>query len=250
MPEATRLLRQRQLRGDLDMVLCKALAREADHRYASPRTFADDLQRWMRAEPILARAPSLPYRFGKFARRNRVLVGASGLVAALLVVAIAGIVRERNAALEQARRAETVRDFLAQVFLSTEPTKGEIPDAIEILNEGSRRARDELLQSDPRTAADVLIITGMARRWMSDTARSRDDLETALAALVALPTPPARELMRVHWQLASLYKVIGPLDKALEHGRLAVDWAQRWAAPAARTHRNVDDICINRQHIG
>ena len=60
----------RQLRGDLDAVALKALAKTPSDRYASAAAFADDLQRYLRGQPVKARPDHLTYRFGKLVRRR------------------------------------------------------------------------------------------------------------------------------------------------------------------------------------
>jgi serine/threonine protein kinase len=70
----------RMLRGDLDTIVAKALKKNPEERYASIKVFADDLQRYLRHEPISARPDAIAYRAGKFIRRHR-----STVVAALLV---------------------------------------------------------------------------------------------------------------------------------------------------------------------
>jgi serine/threonine protein kinase/Tol biopolymer transport system component len=70
----------RLLRGDLDTIVGKALKKNPQERYASIKTFADDLQRYLRHEPISARPDTIAYRAGKFVHRHR-----SSVIAALLV---------------------------------------------------------------------------------------------------------------------------------------------------------------------
>src|SRR5215469_3342699 len=70
----------RLLRGDLDTIVAKALKKNPRERYASIKAFVDDLQRYLRHEPISARPDAIAYRAGKFIRRHR-----SGVTATLLV---------------------------------------------------------------------------------------------------------------------------------------------------------------------
>lgn len=72
------------LRGDLETIVHKALAKERERRYPTAAELALDLRRYLRHEPILARPPSALYLLGKFARRNRVLTTA--LAAGFLVL--------------------------------------------------------------------------------------------------------------------------------------------------------------------
>ena len=87
--------------------MAKALKKNPRERYASVTALADDLQRYLRHEPIAARPDTLAYRATKFVRRNRVVV----TLAALTVIAIcAGLL----GTLMQARTAQNQRDFAFQ----------------------------------------------------------------------------------------------------------------------------------------
>jgi serine/threonine protein kinase/Tol biopolymer transport system component len=86
----TALKMRRQLRGDLDAILLKALAKHPLQRYASAASLAEDLKRYLEGEPIQARAARYSDRLRKFVRRNRVAVavGATALAAVLATAAI------------------------------------------------------------------------------------------------------------------------------------------------------------------
>jgi len=71
----------RLLRGDLDTIVAKALKKDPVERYRSIKAFADDLQRYLKHEPIRARPDALTYRAGKFVRRHR-----NSVIAALLAL--------------------------------------------------------------------------------------------------------------------------------------------------------------------
>src|SRR6202041_104227 len=92
----------RLLRGDLDTILAKALKKNPRERYASVTALADDLQRYLRHEPIAARPDTLTYRAGKFVRRNRIAVVLASLA---FLAALAGV----TGPVVQARRARAQR---------------------------------------------------------------------------------------------------------------------------------------------
>ncbi|TWU28784.1 serine/threonine protein kinase [Novipirellula artificiosorum] len=73
------------LRGDLDWLIMKALAKERDRRYQTASAVAADVQRYLDGEAIEARPPSTRYRLSKFVRRNRSSVVAGLLVSLILV---------------------------------------------------------------------------------------------------------------------------------------------------------------------
>ena len=93
--------------GDLDNILAKALKKRPEERYASIGAFADDLQRYLRHQPVSARRDSFGYRAAKFVRRNRLPL-ALGMAAALALGAAA--VRERQ--LRGARKQRPARPWL------------------------------------------------------------------------------------------------------------------------------------------
>jgi eukaryotic-like serine/threonine-protein kinase len=76
--------RRRELRGDLDAILLKALRKEPGARYASAADFAADLRCHLEGKPVRARRGSLPYRLGKVARRRRGVLVNLALVAVLV----------------------------------------------------------------------------------------------------------------------------------------------------------------------
>jgi WD40 repeat protein/serine/threonine protein kinase len=78
-----------ELRGDLDWLVMKALEKDRSRRYGSAAALAEDIQRHLANEPILARPPSAIYRLQKMARRNKVVLGAGAAVACALVAGLA-----------------------------------------------------------------------------------------------------------------------------------------------------------------
>ena len=79
--------RKTALRGDMDWIVLKAMAKERDHRYASAADLGADLRRFLRDEPVDASPPSAAYRMSKFVRRHRVSVTAAGLLVLALMAA-------------------------------------------------------------------------------------------------------------------------------------------------------------------
>jgi non-specific serine/threonine protein kinase/serine/threonine-protein kinase len=97
------------LRGDLDGIAMKALARDRERRYAAPSELAADLRRHLRDEPVLARPASTFYHVQKFIRRHRLTTVLAGIVGLLAIAAsTAGLiaVRQERAAEHQRQQAE------------------------------------------------------------------------------------------------------------------------------------------------
>lgn len=130
---------RRQLAGDLDAILARALAKASVERYATMAALADDLERHLRGEPVHARPPSRWYLTERWVRRHKLeaAVGAAVIVAvpagaaaqAAVLTAIAagaGVAlwqmrrarQQAQAALAEAARAAAVKDFLTSFFKS------------------------------------------------------------------------------------------------------------------------------------
>jgi hypothetical protein len=99
----------RFVKGDLDWIVMKALAKERERRYETADGFARDIERFLNHEPVLAGPPTAGYRIRKFIRRNRGPVIAASLVFLALVAGVIsttiGLVRAAQAA-EQERLAK------------------------------------------------------------------------------------------------------------------------------------------------
>jgi eukaryotic-like serine/threonine-protein kinase len=80
----------RFVRGDLDWIVMKALAKERQQRYESPIALSHDIDRFLNHEPVTAGPPTAGYRFRKFVRRNRPQLVAASLVLLALVGGIIG----------------------------------------------------------------------------------------------------------------------------------------------------------------
>jgi eukaryotic-like serine/threonine-protein kinase len=88
----------RQLRGDLDAVVLKALAKDPAQRYPSAAALKEDLRAYLDGRPIRARPARIPYRLGKFVRRNRALLGVGAAALAAILVAVGYTLYRENRA--------------------------------------------------------------------------------------------------------------------------------------------------------
>jgi serine/threonine-protein kinase len=111
------------LAGDLENIVQRAMRKAAAGRYASVQALADDIARFRRHEPVLARAGSRAYRVGRFVRRHRVAVAAAAGVLVAAAAGVTGIVyqaREARAqavlAQREAEKATSIKDYLLAIF--------------------------------------------------------------------------------------------------------------------------------------
>ena len=176
---------QRQLAGDLDAILARALAKASSERYASVDALADDLERHLRGEPVQARPGTRWYRTERWVRRHKLetAVGAAILIAvpagaaaqAAVLVAIAGGAgaalwqarkarQQASEAQRQAKRAQAVQGFVLDIFRANsdkqaDPVKARSATARELLDLGAQRL-ETALQDEPEARAEVMQTLG------------------------------------------------------------------------------------------
>ena len=119
-----------RLHRDLETICLKCLQKEPSRRYASAAELAEDLQRWLRDEPIQARPSGPAEKASKWIKRHPARAAFMGLAAATPVVIIiilllsgAHVRRERNYALAQQRRAEASEVITSQNLYAAEDRK-------------------------------------------------------------------------------------------------------------------------------
>lgn len=209
------------LRGDLERVVMKALAKERERRYASARDLASDLERFLRKEPVEARSPGALYRLSMLARRYRTVVLAAVAVAAVAMAAgTVGIVsflarearlravaerqRDEILGLADSKRVEGLR-LEGEELLSwpqTDEKLSAIESWIERLRDIARnlpvhRARHEMLSAVSGPSPETVWERGL----LADLVRDLEDLvgpETGLERRLEDRLRVGRE-NRPHW---------------------------------------------------
>ena len=104
---------QSMLQGDLDWIVMKALEKDRARRYETVDALAQDIERFLNSEPVLARPPSRRYRFAKLVRRNRAAFAFGSVISLLLVawMATASLMLVRE---QKLRLAAEDRERIAQ----------------------------------------------------------------------------------------------------------------------------------------
>lgn len=153
-----------ELRGDLDWLISKAIDKDRSQRYESADALAAEVRRYLRSEPLLARPPSLAYRYRKFLRRHRPVVAAASVMLVALLVAVAGVV----AGLVQAEWSR--QEALRQAVKATEAEK-----------EANSRLRH------------ALIAQARALRGSETPGRRAESLKLLSQAAVLRPGPDLRD---------------------------------------------------------
>jgi len=101
---------QRQLGGDLENIVAKALRKLPAERYPTVDAFADDLRRWAAGEPVAARPDSMAYRARRFVGRHRGAVTAAALTVLAILGGLVGTITQAQRAAREAAQAKLERD--------------------------------------------------------------------------------------------------------------------------------------------
>ena len=175
----------RQLSGDLDILILKALSKDPERRYGSVPQLVEDLQRYLDGRPILARPDSAAYRLYRFAGRHRWAVASTATVAlifaAMVVFYTLRLREERNLAALEATKARQVSAFLDGLFEQADPFArgGEGLTAREMLDRGAARISTELAEQ-PLVQAEMQRLLGTIYRRLGLYDQARPLLDQAL----------------------------------------------------------------------
>jgi len=162
---------RRQLTGDIDTIALKTLRKVPQQRYATASALADDLGRYLAAQPILARPDSRWYRSSRFVRRNAVAVGVgAGVGIALLAFSIGSWTllqraeRAADIAQKQTAVATAVQTFMTELFrtnTSDQRAAKQARDltATELLDRGADKIETTLADA-PAARASLLQLFG------------------------------------------------------------------------------------------
>src|SRR5262249_42088520 len=108
---------------DLETICLKAMAKLPTHRYATARDLADDVRRWQKGQPILARPAGYLERLAKWIRRRptaAALIGVASLAlfAVLIVIAAYSAELKKQEAMVRIERDQALRHLLSAAEVS------------------------------------------------------------------------------------------------------------------------------------
>ena len=186
--ETTTEALSRRLRGDLDVICLKALAKEPERRYATAEAFVEDIKRHLAGLPVAAQPASAGYRLRKFVRRHRVLAASVGVLALMIGLGAAlwqarVAAAERDQARREAARAEATSQFVTSLFQASDPwteVQSDTLRARHLLERGIQRVEDELA-GEPLVQAEMLHTLGGIQYHLARYDEARTALERALA---------------------------------------------------------------------
>jgi serine/threonine-protein kinase len=170
--------RVRELRGELDSIVAKALQKMPAQRYATAAAFADDVRRYFQHLPIAARPDTRVYRLLKFVRRHRIAVAAAMGVLAMLATGIDTVLVQTHQVGVQHQKAEGLIEFMLSEL------RGELQPVgrLDVLDAVGGRVLAYYDEQETRLLdADALGRRSRALHLVGEIAELRGNLEAASA---------------------------------------------------------------------
>ena len=205
---------------DLEVICLKCLEKDPARRYGSAEAVADDLDRWLADEPILARPNGTWERTAKWVRRNRTRAALLGLaaVSALTVTAISSVMNVRLSSARQqlAHQAEEQRRDLIRLNVANGnrlAASGEAFAALDFFAEAARldaADAERLAMHRFRFHATLAHVPQLEHVWAhtGSVVRARFSAD-GLRAVTASRDRTARI-----WDVASGKAITGPMPHA------------------------------------
>ncbi len=185
---------RRELRGDLDAIVLKALRKDPRDRYAGVGELAADVERHLARQPVLARRGGWRYRATRLLRRHAVAATLSALAVLSLAGGLAATAwqareaaAQRDLARGESAKAQQTVQFLLDIFRSADPaaTQGRKVTAEELLARGVARV-DSARIDDPSVRFDLLMAMGEAYLGIGESREAFALFDRALAVQAEL----------------------------------------------------------------
>ncbi|HEY6927617.1 MAG TPA: protein kinase [Steroidobacteraceae bacterium] len=174
---ATRGKLVKNLRGDLDTIVLKALKKLPGERYATVNAFDADILRFLRSDLVLAQPDSVAYRASKFVRRHRVAISAAALLLLTLAGGLTATTYEAGLAAKQRDAALGAHFRLLTQTAAERVRLADVSDGmgiiLEVLKHGAAGGKTyspealSVFQEARASDAQVLVIAGHTERVRS-----------------------------------------------------------------------------------
>jgi tetratricopeptide (TPR) repeat protein len=232
----------KDVRGELDWIVMKALEKDRNRRYETASGLAADIERHLHDEPVEAGPPSAAYRLRKFAKRNKAALFTLSLVVAALLTgtgvatwqavvatrakhaAVAAAAAERVAKeTAEAREAETqaVLDFVQNKIFAAASPEGEHGGlgrevTLRTVVDAALPFVETSFAKQPRIEARLRMTLGVAFADLGDAGKAAEQFEKARTLYRQSLGPDHPNTLSSMFDLANSYFALGRYADALK----------------------------------
>jgi serine/threonine-protein kinase len=207
---------RRQLTGDLDNILLKALRKEPQRRYVSAEQFSQDIARHLEKLPVIARPDTAGYRTAKFVARHKAGVAAAALLVLSLSAGIAATAWQAKVAVAEGQRArvesakaqrinaflQDMLSFSSPAYSSSNPRKDPDAKVSEVVEQAAKRAESELA-GQPEVLAEMQRTIGSVYYAQGRYDQAEQVLRAALQNYIRLYGPDSHQIVEASNMLAN-----------------------------------------------
>ncbi len=217
--------------ADLQTIAAKALEKEPDRRYQSAAALAEDVERYLASQPILAHPPSTMYQLRKLVSRHKIpFAAAAGFVVMLVALAVTLAVqaervrRERDRAEMEASKASAINVFLKDALGAADPwSKGSRNvTLLDALKQAQAKAH-AAFRRQPMIEAAVLQTIGVTFSNLAEYEEGERALRRALGLRTSAAGPKSSEAAESWAALGSMYLGQGKYDDGVKASRKALE---------------------------
>jgi len=260
----------RELAGDLDAIVLKALRKEPKRRYGSVAHFAEDIQRYEQGLPVVARKGTWRYRASRFVLRNRVAVAVTSALAIMLVALVTMAIHfamttatQSRAVAREARTTQQISALLVDMFKTAEPGGG-FGDTVKVRTLLDRGVADVAarLSDEPEVGSRLMDVLGQVYSnlglYDEEIAVRRDALASLRETLGPEHPYVADALEELAWAEhnrrgfeagASLFQEVLELRRRLDQDSLAMSSALHGLAVSLRDLNQPDTAELLMQQV-
>jgi non-specific serine/threonine protein kinase/serine/threonine-protein kinase len=210
---------RKELRGDLDWIVMRAMAKDRTYRYETPAMLGHDVDRYLNSQPVEARPPSTMYRASRFFRRHRVATSAAAAMALLLTGSSIALSVQADRLAKERDTAEAMSSFLVDLFEATDPYEGDdrrdTLSISEFVRIGAARVQTEL-DDQPAVQARMETVLGRVFRNLGRFDEARPLMEDAARIYAESNGEGSPEVVGSRQLLAFLLLDMGEAQEAAE----------------------------------
>lgn len=192
---------------DLDVICRKCLEKEPERRYASALALAEDLSRWVRGEPILARPVGPLVRAVMWTRRNPAIAATAALAFVFLIAGFTAVTWKWREAVRERARSDGLAELLIQrLFVRADSelnSQGRNPTVRELLDD-TASTLGGWLDNQADVEAQVREAIGGAYLSLDEFKRAEEQLRLAIKLDGRVNGPNGRTTLRATNLLATL----------------------------------------------